>query len=129
MNDKRKQRCIKIARNLGDKKPGKSLHFSFILDKNKILIIAANDLTRRHPEHLFGKYLPTKGNETQYIPGVHSEIGALKNFLNKFGNLNTSGLTLFNIRLNSKGELLLAKPCQNCQKVLETLNFKNIIWT
>lgn len=126
MNQYRRQRCIEIAQKLQNLRTGRALHFSFILDKNRLLVTAANSYKKSHPAKQFGEYVSTRPN-TNYNPGLHSEIAAIKSFLSKYGDLNFSGLTLFNIRLGIYGDILCAKPCQNCQKVLDSLNFKSIL--
>lgn len=130
MNNTRKERLLDIARSLQNCRTGRSLHFSFILKKNKLLITSINSYEKIHPYHKFGKYSPLRGsNPEKYIAGQHSEIGAIKTFINKFGNSDFSGLTLFNVRLSKSGEEMLSKPCGNCQRVLDSFNFKSILWT
>lgn len=126
MNNYRKERLIDIARSLSHKRTGKSLHFSFILKSNQLLITASNDYTRQHLAHRFGEYKPFKNITHNYIAGRHSESQALALYLNKFGNLDVSGLTLFNVRIGYNGEPMNAKPCQNCERVLSSLPFKLI---
>ena len=128
MNAYRKERLIHIAQNLQDLRTGRSLHFSFILDKNKLLCYAANDYRNSHLAHKFGEYSPFKSHTVNYKVGRHSECEVLRQYLSKFGNLDVSGLTLFNVRIDKHGNTMQSKPCQNCQKVLDGLNFKEIIW-
>lgn len=129
MNDYRRERLIKIAKTLISKRSGKNLHFSFILRNNKLLFFAANDYTRRHDEKLFGPYRPTKEGASSYIACIHSEIAALKGYLKKFGNLDMSGLTIFNVRIGKNEETMSAAPCKNCARVIESLGFKSVEFT
>lgn len=128
MNNYRKERLINIARNLQDLRTGKSLHFSFILDKNKLLCFAANDYKNQHMSYRFGEYKSHTTN-SKYVAGRHSESEVLRMYLNKFGNLDVSGLTLYNIRLGKNGDTMLSKPCMNCGKLLDNLSFKDILWS
>lgn len=130
MNISRKDRLIEIAKSLQDERTGRSLHFTFILNKNKLLITSTNSYKKLHPYHKFGKYLPTKCLEsTSYIASLHSETRALSMFMSKFGHSDFSGLTLYNVRLSVKGHTMLAAPCSNCEKLLNTFNFKSIEYT
>jgi hypothetical protein len=130
MNQYRKQRLIDIARSLQDLRTGNSLHFSFILRRNKLLITSVNSYEKLHPYHKFGKYLPVKAsNPGSYIAGQHSETAALKAFINRFGHSDFTGLTLFNVRLSRNCEPMLSKPCRNCETLLNTFNFKSIEYT
>jgi len=129
MNNKRKERLISIAQSLCDLRTGRNLHFSFILDKNRLLVSASNTYEKIHPYHKFGEYLPTKESNCNYVPGIHSEIAAIRQFINRFGHSDFTGLTLFNVRISKTGQPMLSKPCANCQRVLNSFSFKNILWT
>ena len=87
-----------------------------------------NNYNRPHLERLFGKYKSINEN-VKYSAGLHSEVAALQQFLKKFNTLDVSGLTLFNVRLSKEGEPMPSAPCNNCSKLIETLNFKNIYST
>ena len=129
MNQRRKDRLVEIARSLQNLRTGKSLHFSFILNKNQLLVTAANSYNKMHPYHIFGKYLPTKDNNANYIAALHSETNAIKEYINRFGTSDFSGMTLFNVRLGKDGHPMMAKPCDNCQRLVDSFNFKEIEWT
>lgn len=129
MNSYRRERLIEIAKTLMHCREGRSLHFSFILKNNQLLVTSVNSYKKLHPYHRFGPYKPLKVNCLNYIAGVHSEISAIREYINKFGNSDFSGLTLFNVRLSKSGEEMLSKPCGNCQRVLDSFNFKAILWT
>lgn len=130
MNTYRKERLINIARSLQPARTGRNLHVSFILKNNQLLITSTNSYTKQHPHYMFGPYVAIKiSDSTKYVAGLHSEIGAIKGFINRFGHSDFTGLTLFNVRVSSKGETMLAKPCLNCQRVLNSFNFKNIEYT
>lgn len=93
------------------------------------MVFGINNYNKQHLETRFGKYYPTRSPEGIYISSIHSEIDALRIFINKFGTSDCSGLTLFNCRLSLGGEPILAKPCGNCERILTNLNFKEILWT
>ena len=130
MNKYRQERLITIARSLSHLRTGKSLHFSFILNKNQLLVTSVNSYKKSHLEKSFGRYFPTKATEgSNYFPALHSEIAAIREYINRFGNSDFTGLTLFNVRVGVDGSTMLAKPCDNCQRVLNSFSFKEINWT
>ena len=129
MNEKRQQRLITVARSLQHYRTGKSLHFSFILKNNQLLVTSVNSYRKSHLDKAFGRYRATRDFGGEYIPALHSEIAAIREYINRFGSSDFSGLTLFNVRLGHKLETMLAKPCINCQKVLDSFSFKEIVWT
>lgn len=128
MNQKRKIRCIEIAKSLSVERTGRCLHFSFILRKNSILIISTNNYRSCHPETKFPKY-KSKFVQGIYTPSLHSEIASIKSFINKFGHSDFSKMTIFNVRIGKKGQILNSRPCHNCEKILNSFNFKNIEYT
>ena len=129
MNSYRRERLIEIAKSLQNFRTGRSLHCAFILNKNQLLVSSVNSYRKLHPYHRFGVYKPLKENAEFYKSGVHAEISALSQYTNKFGNSDFSGLTIFVVRLSKNGEEMLSKPCGNCQRVLDSFNFKAILWT
>jgi len=129
MTEKRKSRLIEIAKSLSYKREGRCLHFSFILKNNQLLVTSVNSYTKPHLENRFGPYHSFKGRNDNYIAGQHSETIAIRDYINKFGNNDFTGLTLFNVRLSKTGDAMLAKPCKNCERLLNSFNFKKIDWT
>lgn len=130
MNQRQRERIIDFSRRFQNLRTGRSLHFSFILEKRKILCWATNNCNQIHLEHRFGQYVDYKKRNYEYVSNRHSECEVLKVFINKFGNSDVSGLTLFNLRLGVHGEVLNSQPCQNCQRnIIDTLNWKNVFWT
>lgn len=119
-------KCIEICNCLKkDKQTGRSFHATFIYDKNKLLSIGFNNYNKLHRHHKFGKYKGTKENPEKYVAGLHSEIDALI----KLGRTDCSRLTFINIRIDKNNCANMAKPCENCFKVLQGIGFKNIYYT
>lgn len=129
MNEKRKLRILTIARSMQSLRTDRCLHFSFILDKNRILCWACNNNNDLHLAHRFGQYDSYK-NCIEYNSGRHSEAEALKTFINKFKHSDVSGLTLYNLRIDKLGNPRFSKPCFNCDKnIIQPLNWKNVLWS
>lgn len=129
MNESRKKRLIQIAQNLHYKKSGRNFHVSFILKNNQLLALGVNNYKKSHPKHKMGAYYSRKGDGQLYEACMHSEVAAMKIFASKFGHLDLSGLTLFNVRLGINGEPMLSAPCKNCEKLIDAAGCNNILHT
>ena len=99
-------------------------HFSFILDKNKIISIGLNNL-KTHPKNLKYNYVNKLNENISDIVGTHSELSAVI----KLGEEDCSGLTLVNTRINRNDELDFSAPCSGCCDMINQLNFKNVYFS
>lgn len=104
-------KLINKAKGLLSEKQGKYRHFSFILYKNSILS--------------FGTNCPTKTSRLAFefgyeFPYRHSELDAIARFPepNKF----LCRCSMVNIRIGRKDNILVSRPCKDCQKVLKAFN-------
>jgi len=121
---KKLKRCIEITRSLKpEMQSGKNFHCSFIFDGARLLSIGFNSYKHGHLAHKFGEYPPTRGG-TNYKPCRHSETECL-NRLKKVPN----NFTMINTRINNQGEIAMARPCPNCEKVLREKKFKKLLYT
>jgi deoxycytidylate deaminase len=96
-------------------------HFSFILDKTKIISIGLNSL-KTHPLNLKYNYVNKNKEKISDIVGTHSELSAVI----KLGEEDCSGLTLVNTRINRNDELDFSAPCNGCSDMVRQLNFKQV---
>lgn len=99
-------------------------HFSFIMDKNKIISIGLNSL-KTHPKNLKYNYVNKLNQNISDIVGTHSELSAVI----KLGEEDCSGLTLVNTRINRNNELDFSAPCSGCLDMIKQLNFKNVYFS
>jgi len=99
-------------------------HFSFILNKKKILAIGFNR-QKTHPFNLKYNFVNRKNIPINDLVGIHSELNALI----RLGTDDVQGLTLVNTRVNRKGGIDLSMPCTGCQSFLKTLDFKKIYYS
>lgn len=99
-------------------------HFSFILDKNKIISIGLNSL-KTHPKNLKYNYVNKNNQNISDIVGTHSELSAVI----KLGEEDCSDLTLVNTRINRNDELDFSAPCSGCLDMIKQLNFKNVYFS
>lgn len=118
MNKKTEKRIVDISQKLFHIPDGKNKHFSFILNKNKIVSFGCNDGYKTHP----------KAKKLNYrFCAIHSELSAVLKYRGK--NKNFSNLTLVNIRINYERKLDMAKPCPRCQELIESLGFAKVFYT
>jgi deoxycytidylate deaminase len=92
-------------------------HFSFLVERNKIASMGWNKPWDTHP--LAAKF----GHRFNCI---HSELDAILNFPYSFTLLPK--YTLINIRIKNNN-LVIAKPCLKCQKMLNFFGITRIIYT
>ena len=99
-------------------------HFSFILDRNRIISIGMNS-TKTHPMNLKYNYINKNKEKISDIVGTHSELNAVI----KLGIEDCSRLTLVNTRINRNNLLDHSAPCNGCSDMIKQLNFKNVYHT
>ena len=99
-------------------------HFSFIMDKNRIISIGLNSL-KTHPKNLKYNYVNKMNQNISDIVGTHSELSAVI----KLGEEDCSDLNLVNTRINRNDELDFSAPCSGCSDMIKQLNFKNVYFS
>lgn len=99
-------------------------HFSFILDRNRIISIGLNS-PKTHPLNLKYNYVNKNNQKISDIVGTHSELSAVI----KLGEEDCSGLTLVNTRINRNNQLDFSAPCSGCCDMINQLNFKNVYFS
>jgi deoxycytidylate deaminase len=99
-------------------------HFSFILDRNRIISIGMNS-TKTHPMNLKYNYINKNKEKISDIVGTHSELNAVI----KLGEEDCSKLTLVNTRINRNNLLDHSAPCNGCSDMIHQLNFKNVYFS
>ena len=99
-------------------------HFSFILDRNRIISIGLNSL-KTHPLNLKYNYVNKNNQSISDIVGTHAELSAVI----RLGKEDCSGLTLVNTRINRNNILDFSAPCRGCLDMINQLNFKNVYYS
>ena len=99
-------------------------HFSFILDRNRIISIGLNSL-KTHPLNLKYNYVNKSNQNLSNIVGTHSELSAVI----RLGEEDCSGLTLINTRINRNNKLDFSAPCNGCMDMIKQLNFEKIYYS
>jgi deoxycytidylate deaminase len=99
-------------------------HFSFILDRNRIISIGMNS-TKTHPLNLKYNYVNKDNKSISDIVGTHAELNAVI----RLGEEDCSRLTLINSRINRNNMLDYSAPCSGCSDMIKQLNFKNVYFS
>lgn len=101
-------------------------HFSFIWKKKKLISFGRNFPRKESAKALY--FARRFGQQKiQKYPFIHSEIDAISKAWGKV-QLGSSHV-LINTRVNRDGTLGISKPCDQCQLVLDSIGFKEILWT
>jgi tRNA(Arg) A34 adenosine deaminase TadA len=120
MNDKILNNLLENAKgHMGTLSHNTNKHFTYIIDKGRIVSFGVNDYINAHPAAL--KYY-NYGEKR-----LHSEFAAILKFRRRLDRLKDT--TLVNIRLNSLGKVGMSKPCPTCANWIVTVGFKRVIYT
>ena len=118
LNKKIYFRLIEISYALLERSTiGRCRHFSFVLNKSKILAIGLNDYQKSHPMNQKFGYHP--------MSKLHAEMAAAL----KLGMVNCAGLTMVNIRINRENEISNSLYCRGCSNLVRALNFKDTYYS
>jgi hypothetical protein len=99
------------------------LHYSFIIQNNKIVEWATNN-RHHHPIH----YGYNKNNtDPDFVPKGHSEINAYKRARGLLDK--DKPFDIINIRLSKKKEIRLSKPCVGCFDLLKELGCRRFYYS
>lgn len=102
-------------------------HFTIAFDGNKpILICQNNPIKINHKAYRIGQQFNIR--TYQDFPYVHSESYLISKLLDRYNSINTN-LSIVNVRINRQGRILLSKPCENCQKILDAVGLHKVYWT
>ena len=102
-------------------------HFTIAFDGNKpILICQNNPIKINHKAYKIGQQFNIQ--TYQDFPYVHSESYLISKLLDRYNSIDTN-LSIVNVRINRQGRILLSKPCENCQKILDAVGLDKIYWT
>jgi hypothetical protein len=103
-------------------------HFSFIINKKKIVSIGINQ-RKTHPTNLKNRKISTKTgvdfSEQKYTCSEFNAIAKLKNTT----NIDTKKCILVNLRYDRNKQIALASPCMSCKSLLNYFEFKSIFFT
>jgi hypothetical protein len=109
---------VKIARPLIPMVTGRGLHFSFILNRNKVLCMGFAQAFKTNP--MANKY----GHR---FNAIHSELHAILRF--PFPPRELRNCTMVNIRFLRDGSLSISRPCGPCQRLLADFEMGEVWYT
>jgi len=102
-------------------------HFAIAFDVNKPIAIAQNNPIKiDHKAYKMGQ----RFNIAQYqeYPYSHAESHLISKLLDRYNTI-CPNWSLVVLRINRQGRLLMSKPCENCQTILDSLGLKKIYWS
>ena len=102
-------------------------HFTIAFDVNKpILICQNNPIKINSKAYKIGQQFNIQTYRD--FPYVHSESYLISKLLDRYNTIDTN-LSIVNVRINRQGIILLSKPCENCQKILNAVGLKKVYWS
>lgn len=102
-------------------------HFAIAFDVNKPIAIAQNNPIKiNHKAYKIGQRFNI--SKYQEFPYYHAESHLISKLLDTYNSI-CADWTLVVLRINRQGKILLSKPCNNCQKIIDAVGFKKIYWS
>ena len=102
-------------------------HFTIAFDVNKpILICQNNPIKINSKAYKIGQQFNIQTYRD--FPYVHSESYLISKLLDRYNTIDTN-LSIVNVRINRQGVVLLSKPCENCQKILDAVGLTKVYWS
>lgn len=95
---------------------GKVKHFTFLLNRNKIVSVGKNNREKTHPKAFKLGY---------WVPSIHSELDAILKFPHPPKKLRK--VSVVNIRVTRDGKIGMSKPCAKCQVLLRSFGINEAI--
>lgn len=119
-------RCLGILyKDWSGNKHRPNYHYAFAIKKNVIL-----EIGRNQPDYASHKalYLGRMYNIEKWksFPFLHAESDLMTKLDPEHQNHKTE---IFSVRINRHGRFKLAKPCINCQKMLDEIGITRVYWS
>jgi len=123
--NKKLEQLIDLARIY---RPEKQTGQHFILagawKGSRLVGLGFNNYNKLHPYHRYGHYKPTRDSNAKYVASLHAEISVLQKLKH-----DPSEITFGVVRINNKNEVALARPCENCLRVMQKTGFRRILFS
>jgi deoxycytidylate deaminase len=122
------QRAIKLSFNqFSPNNYQRRYHFAIAFNVNKPIAIAKNNPIKiNHKAYRIGQQFNLK--HYQKYPYVHAESHLVSQLLDTYNSI-CPNWSLVVLRINRQGRILLSKPCENCQKILDAVGLKKVYWS
>jgi hypothetical protein len=102
-------------------------HYAAAFDGNKMIAFAGNNPIKLSAKAFrIGEIFDI--NTFQEYAYLHAESHLISKLLDQYNAID-SNWKIVVLRINREGKILLSKPCENCQKILDALDLKNIYYS
>lgn len=121
-------KAIKLAYDRFKPNPyQKRYHFAIAFDNNKPICISQNNPIKVNAKALRMGEMFNIQTYKEY-PYNHAESHLVSKLLDTYNTIDPDWKIVV-LRINRPGRLMLSKPCENCQKILDVLGFNEVYWS
>lgn len=102
-------------------------HYAAAFDNNKMIAFAGNNPIRFSAKAF---RMGERFNISTYkeYPFPHAESHLISKLLDRYNAIDTNWKIVV-LRINREGRILLSKPCDNCQKILNAVDLSQIYYS
>lgn len=102
-------------------------HFAVAFDGSRPIAISQNNPVKVNAK---AKRMGERFNVRTYIdyPYSHAESHLICQLLDRYNKIENYW-TMVVLRINRPGKILLSKPCDNCQKIIDSVGFGKVFWS
>jgi hypothetical protein len=122
------KRAIKLSYDRFKPNPyQRRYHFAIAFNVNKPICIAQNNPIKiNHKAYKIGQKFNIQ--KYQEYPFSHAESHLVSKLLDTHNTIR-SDWSLVVLRINRQGKILLSKPCDNCQSILDAVGLSRVYWS
>jgi len=102
-------------------------HYAAAFDNNKMIAFAGNNPIRFSAKAF---KMGERFNISTYkeYPYPHAESHLISKLLDRYNSID-SNWKIVVLRINREGRILMSKPCDNCQKILDAVDLSQIYYS
>lgn len=112
----RDERMIRLAARMAEKSQHRFQRVGVIIAKGNRIIGVGINKYRTHPQQINWH---TEKNSNS----IHAELDGV------ISSGDIRGTTIYVVRVLKSGECSMAKPCRECQKIIESAGIKRVVYT
>jgi hypothetical protein len=94
--------------------------------KKPILVCENNPIKINSKAYKMGKRFNIQTYKE--FPYIHAESHLVSKLLDRYNEIDDD-LSIVVLRINRQGKILLSKPCDNCQKILDAVGLHRVYWS
>jgi hypothetical protein len=102
----------------------RTFHITALFERTRLICVGQNK-PQTHAKNLWNN----RRNFDLGQKNTCSELDSCLRARKKFSNLDWKRITMVNVRLGRNGEVLMSKPCQSCESLIEYLKPGQIYYT